>query len=170
MKTVHHNPNSFEQVGDSLRNAMNVLKVGAVLGGAAIGLSGCSSPSGSSYRSGSYTTIPAPPAEARVQISLSTDEHDNVFVNYLCWDQKNSNFVRRDVHYSAARVGGLAGYGNYTERGGYEQAIKDGEVLGSGVIVDQKNGKLLLRDGLSMDGRTGDITDPSGKVVKHLEK
>lgn len=158
----------IEDLGDSLRQNLN--RLGA-LAGAAILLAGCRSPSGQSYVNNAQIGVPMPPAEARITINISTDENDNLFINYISWDSASSKFVRKDVHYTATSSAVLSTYSNeFEQKGAYVQPIRDGEVLASGIIVDQEKGILLMPGGYTMDGKTGDILDKDGKIIKHLER
>ena len=160
----NHDEGGLGSFSDVLRSKYALLGAVLAIGGA---LTGCS-PKSKSYMSGAYTPFPEAPANARIQIGVSTESDGDVLINYIVWDSGSSSFLRKDIHYSAARWGGLAGYGDFTERGGYQQKIRDGEVLSSGVVVDQKNSKLILSDGMILDGPTGKVIDKTGTVVKEL--
>lgn len=155
----------FDEIGASLRNALKYVAVGASAVALSTGLPGCS-PQQNSYWTGTYTTLPAPPDNARTQVGVSTEDDGTVFINYIIWDSATNDFKRQDVHYTTT----FWGPGTFSEAGGYVQEIKDGEVLSGGIIVDQKAGVLLLPNGYRVDGKTGDVRDASGYVVKSLER
>lgn len=125
-------------------------------------------PRGTSFWLGAYTPIPAPPPQARIQMGLETTGLGDVMINYLMWDKDANRFKRQDVHYSA--FNGLFKTNSFEERGGFVQDIRDGEMLYGGVIVDQKNGKLLLNGGGTMDGPTGNVFDQHGNLIKRFRE
>ena len=160
----------WSEVGESLRTAWNraglptVLAAGAIFGGM-----GCS-PQSKSYMFDSFTELPAPPENARLQIGVSTEEDGTIFINYIIWNADKAEFVRRDIHYTSKKVLGMVNAGDFRQKGGYEQRILDGEVLSSGAIVDQERGVITLPSGLLVDGKSGSVMDAQGNVIKTLEK
>ena len=166
----HH---GLENLGQSLRKICD--SIGFKLAVAGVGVSmlaGCgpASPGFNSRYNNAYTQLPEPPVNARLQIGVTAhgreDSYD-ILINYIEWNPQNSNFVRRDVHYSARNTTSSWNMydDHFSEKGGYEQKIIDGEVLASGAIVDQKNGVILLPGGNIMDGPTGKVFAPDGKTV-----
>ena len=155
----------WENLGSSLRTAWN--KVGAEATLVALGLTlvGCS-PQTKSYYSGSFTALPPPPPDARLQLSVSTEQDGTVFINYVSWDKAEARFVRKDIHYTSEKFMQLANFGDFREAGGYKQRIHDGEVLMGGAIVDQASHKILLPNGTAVDGPTGNIIGARGEVLK----
>ncbi len=125
-------------------------------------------PSGTSFWMGTYTPIPAPPPQARMQMSVETGGPAHLYVNYLIWDQKAQCFKRQDVHYAASN--GFFATNAYNERGGLVQEVNDGEVLYGGVIVDQLNKRLILPNALFMDGPSGNISDQQGRIIKRFRE
>jgi len=123
---------------------------------------------GSSFWLGTYTPIPEPPPQARMQMSIATEGGDHIFINYLIWDKQANRFKRQDVHYATSN--GLINTNTFKERGGLVQEVHDGEVLYGGAIVDQLRHRLILPSGLMVDGPTGDIMDQYGRVVKHFQE
>ncbi len=123
---------------------------------------------GTSFWLGTYTPIPAPPKEARMQMSLSTESGDHVFVNYLIWDKDQERFRRQDIHYATSN--GLINTNEFKERGGLVQDVHDGEILSGGVIVDQLRKRLILPSGYLVDGPTGNIMNKSGEVIKKFQE
>ena len=170
---VEHQPStdladhSFaRRIGDSLR-ALHLppAKVGAALLGLAAVLPGCS-PQNSSYYFGSFTKLPPPPPEARMQLGVSTEEDGTVFVNYVVWNDKASHFERKDFHYTSKKLGGTMNFGDFAAAGGYQQRIHDGEVLYGNAIVDQKAGRIIMQGGNYIDGRTGNTYSADGTLLK----
>lgn len=164
-------PQESEQLSSSLRSALesiglspSTLGIG-LLSVATLFTAGCS-PQSKSYWTGAYTKLPDPPASARLVLNTSTEDDGTVFINYVEWNQKTSEFIRRDTHYSTKGI--IGNYGNFSELGGYEQRIRDGEVLVNGAIIDQKEKRIDLGDGRYVDGPTGNIIDSSGKIMKEL--
>lgn len=123
-------------------------------------------PQNKSYWNGTYTKLPEPPLDSRLQIGTATESDGKLFINYVVWDRKENIFKRLDVHYTTT----LTAPGTLTEAGGYEQGIYDGEVLVSGAIVDQKKGVIILPGGQLLDGKTGDILDNQGAVLKQVRR
>ena len=152
-----------DAVGDLLSNT--TIALGAVVLSAAL-IAGCS-PQQKGWWGGDFTKLPAPPAESRLQIGVSTEADGTVFINYLTWDKDKSQFVRKDYYYTTEAVIGHTS--QFQEAGGYVQQVNDREVLVSGIIVDQKKGLLILPNGLNVDGRTGNIVNSDGKVVENLQ-
>lgn len=177
---IHSNPpkvdiqdheSVFEKIGDSLRKAYDSagMKL-ALVGLGAVLLGGCqASPGMNSKYNNSYTSLPAPPANARLQIGVTAHGHEDTYdilINYIEWNSSQDKFVRRDVHYSAYNQSGFGGYDDhFTERGGYEQNIYDGEVLASGAIVDQVKKVIYLPGGNIMDGPTGKVFASDGRTI-----
>ena len=154
-------------LGASLRRCLHKTGVGLSALALAASLAGCS-PQFKSYWSGTYTDLPPPPPNARLQLGVSTEQDGTLFINYVVWDAKAAKFVRQDIHYTTEKVGGLANYGDFREMGGYRQPILDGEVLYGGAIVDQKSGNIILANGNKLDGASGNIFNPHGQLVKAL--
>lgn len=144
--------------------ALRAIAIGASTVGVSVGLAGMEgcSPKASSYWFGSYSKLPDPPSDARLQIGVSTESDGAVFINYIVWDSSANLFKRKDIHYTTTTLHP----GSFTEAGGYMQRILDGEVLASGAVVDQQRGVILLPGGLVLDGRSGDVMDKSGEIVK----
>ncbi len=157
---------SWGSLGDSLGSALESCGVSratlgtAVILGAAL-LTGCS-PQQSSYWTGNYTKLPPPPATARMQLGVSTEDDGTVFINYVTWNKDSARFERKDIHYTTTSLAP----GTFSQAGGYEQEIHDGEVLYGGAIVDQAAGKILFADGKYIEGKTGNIYAESGKLIK----
>lgn len=149
------------KIGKTARAIM----LGVMLTGASVAVTGCS-PQEKSYWTKSFTALPDPPSNARLQLGVSTEDDGKIFINYVVWDDRTNQFKRQDIHYSTTTLKP----GTYFEMGGYEQRIKDGEVLYGGAIVDQANKKILLSDGNYVDGPTGDVFDAQGNLVKRLSK
>jgi hypothetical protein len=172
MVTEHHTvnmnqlPSTFDQIGDALFKALEgvgISRLGlsaAVLASAAM-MSGCS-PQNKSYWSSTYTNLPAPPAEARMQLGVSTEDDGTVFINYVVWDADRGEFARKDIHYTTT----VMNPGSFQEAGGYKQKVYDGEVIYGDAIVDQKAGKIILSNGNVIDGKTGNIVSPEGEIIK----
>lgn len=157
---------SFEQIGSSLVKALESvgitrLGLGAAVLATAAAMSGCS-PQEKSYWTSSYTELPPPPAEARMQLGVSTEDDGTVFINYVIWDAEKGEFARKDIHYTTT----VMHPGSFQEAGGYKQKVHDGEVIYGDAIVDQKAGKILLSNGNSIDGKTGNILNAEGEVIK----
>lgn len=151
----------FSSLGRSLRRAARAAGVSAL--GVAMGIAAGCSPQEKSYWAGSFTKLPDPPANARMQLSTSTEQDGTVFINYIVWDASTNQFARKDIHYSTT----FSGPGTFSECGGYSQKIRDGEVLYGGAIVDQANGKIILPDGKVIEGATGNVKQ-GAEVVKTL--
>ena len=165
-ETNSHNP--FEELGHSLRDSLEKIgKFGTMGILAATILTGCS-PQERSFYLNQYVPIPKPPAEARMQLGISTEADGDVFVNYVVWNEKDNRFERKDVHYSSSRIINGLNMFDYKEQGGYVQPILDGEVLYGNAVVDQATGKIILPGGNCIDGRTGNVITASGEVVKTL--
>lgn len=162
-------PTAWEALGQSLGHALESIGitrtgVGVLLMGGAALLSGCS-PQNKSYWNNTFTALPNPPAEARMQLGVSTEEDGTVFINYVTWNAESKQFERKDVHYTTT----VTHPGSFSAAGGYSQKIHHGEVLYGDAIVDQHAGKILLGNGNSIDGETGNIFDKSGELVIKLE-
>lgn len=158
----------WESISESLQSAFSAVglsraAIGAGVLVAAAALSGCS-PQTNSYWTGSYTELPPPPPAARMQIGVSTEEDGTVFINYVMWNKDDGVFERKDIHYSTT----MTNVSGFSEMGGYKQKIHDGEVLSAGVIVDQTNQVIILPNGNRIEGKTGNIVAPDGKVVKEF--
>jgi hypothetical protein len=125
-------------------------------------------PGGTSFWMGTYTPIPEPPLQARMQMSVETAGPAHLYVNYLIWDNQSQRFKRQDVHYAASN--GLFATNAFSERGGFVQDVHDGEVLYGGVLVDQLRRRLILPNSLFMDGPTGNILDGQGRIVKRFRE
>ena len=156
---------TWESIGESLSNAfesagLSRLGLGAVVLASAVMLGGCS-PQEKSYLYSSYTDLPPPPAEARMQLGASTEEDGTVFINYVIWDGAAKEFVRKDIHYTTT----ITHPGTFSSAGGYQQNIHHGAVLYGDAIVNQKEGKIHLSNGNVIDGKTGNIQDASGRVL-----
>lgn len=151
---------------DSIGLSPTTIGVG-ILSAAALFSSGCS-PQSKSYWSGTYTPLPDPPASCRLVLNTSTEDDGTIFINYVEWDTKTDSFVRRDTHYSTKGV--VGNWGDFKEYGGYEQKIRDGEVLVNGAIVDQAGKKIDIGNGRFVDGPTGNILDAKGNILKELKK
>jgi hypothetical protein len=164
-KPEAHKSDRWENLGASLRRGMANLGTEVTLVALGLTLAGCS-PQTKSYYSGSFTDLPPPPPDARLQLSVSTEQDGTVFINYVTWDQKSTSFVRKDIHYTSEKMLQLANYGDFREAGGYKQTIRDGEVLMGGAIVDQAAHKILLPNGTAVDGPSGNIVNTAGQVLK----
>lgn len=156
------------QAGSSLFSLANKFKLGIAALVVTTGLVGCS-PQTRSYYLGTFTDLPPPPPTARMQLETSTEEDGTVFINYVMWDAKQEKFFRKDIHYTSQKLMRQANFGSYSEAGGYQQNIHDGEVLAGGAIVDQTNGRILLDGDRYIDGRTGNTYDGSGKIIKEFK-
>ena len=137
-----------------------------VLAGIAV-LASCSPKLKSQYFD-EYTDIPAPPADARIQLSVSTEQDAEMTINYVVWDSRGKEFKRKDIHYSTNTRIGIGQHSNFQQRGGYLQDIRDGEVLTGGIVVDQSAGKLYLPGGNLLDGASGNVYKPNGELLKAL--
>ncbi len=135
--------------------------LGATLAAGILGVSGCS-PQVKSYWSGTYTNLPKPPASARAQLSISTEEDGTVFITYITWNGDKNRFERKDTHYTTTTLSP----GTFSEAGGYVQEVRSGEVLAGGIIVDQKAKKLILPNGNFVDGPSGNILDKNNKIIQ----
>lgn len=147
-----------------LGQAARVLTVALATAGAGFttaSLTGCS-PQTKSYYAGLFSQIPDPPKESRLRLDPSTESDGTLFISYVIWNDQEKRFTWKDIHYSTTRIN----RGSFKEMGGYEQRIRDGEVLPGGVIIDQENKRILLPSGLYVDGPTGDIKNAQGEVVK----
>jgi hypothetical protein len=123
-----------------------------------------------SYYGNVYTRIPDPPAEARMQLGVSTEADGSLFINYVVWDKESQRFMRKDIHYTSLKgVLLTVNVGDFQAKGGYIQKIKDGEVLYGGAIVDQQQKVIHLPNGQKIYGPTGDIYDAQGNLSKRLE-
>lgn len=109
-----------------------------------------------------YTPLPDPPPEARLQLNVSSESTGHVFINYVIWDSQATCFKRRDIHYADT----IFEPGQFREQGGFEQRIPHGEALAAGIVIDQKNGHILLNNGLRIDGPTGHLFDAEGRILK----
>jgi hypothetical protein len=157
---------SFEQMSDSLVKALESIGISrlglsAALLATAAAVSGCS-PQDKSYWSSTYTDLPPPPAEARMQLGVSTEDDGTVFINYVIWDAGKGEFARKDIHYTTT----VMHPGSFQEAGGYKQKIHDGEVIYGDAIVDQKVGRIILSNGNTIDGKTGNILSADGEIIK----
>ena len=123
---------------------------------------------GTSFWLGTYTPIPEPPVQARMQMSVEAAGPGHLYINYLTWDNEAQRFKRQDVHYATSN--GLFTTNSFEERGGFVQEVHDGEVLYGGVIVDQLNRRLILPNALFMDGPTGNIMNGQGQIVKRFQQ
>jgi hypothetical protein len=130
-------------------------------------LAGCSPKLKSQYFD-EYTDIPAPPADARIQLSVSTEKDAEMTINYVVWDEGSKEFKRKDIHYSTTTRMGIGQHSDFQQRGGYLQSIRDGEVLTGGIVVDQLAGKLYLPGGNLLDGASGNVYKPNGELLKTL--
>lgn len=153
------------------RMAKSNLGLKALTFGAACAMlaTGCS-PQEKSRMWGSFTQLPDPPPEARLQIGVSTEADGTLFINYVCWETNAQKFIRKDIHYSIMSDHVIAFIPNnsFREAGGYIQRIKDGEVLSGGQVVNQTGKTIMIGGGLFIDGPTGNVINQSGQVVKAL--
>jgi hypothetical protein len=157
--------NLLEQSGFS-RAIAGVSRTLLVLAGIAT-LASCSPKLKSQYFD-EYTNIPAPPSDARIQLSVSTEQDAEMTINYVVWDKAAKEFKRKDIHYSTSTRIGIGQHSEFQQRGGYLQDIRDGEVLMGGIVVDQTTGKLHLPGGNLVDGATGNVFKPNGELLKAL--
>lgn len=160
-----HEPSTWDSLGASLGGMLEKIGItriglGAVAIASAALISGCS-PQDKSYWSNQYTDLPPPPPEARMQLGVSTEKDGTVFINYVVWDGENSQFARKDIHYTTT----LAHPGQFQAAGGYKQKIHHGEVLYGDAIVDQKEKQIVLSNGNLIDGKSGNIIDREGTVI-----
>ncbi len=142
--------------------ALSLLAIGSCTAVNIIGFS----PQQKSYWLGTYTELPPPPENARLQLSISTEDDGTIFINYVLWNPKKQQFYRADIHYTTVRKVLPGHSGHFREMGGYEQRILDGEVLYGDAIVDQEKKAILLTNGNVIDGPTGNILDKDGNIVK----
>lgn len=169
LETIAADP-VWKGLGDSLRNAVPeaidspAARIGVL--GLALLVAGCS-PQQKSFWGGSFTAVPAPPPEARMQLGTSTETDGNLFINYVVWDASKARFERKDIQYSTENIIGLNN-SKFSQLGGHIQHIADGEVLYGGAIVDQAAHKIILSNGNYIDGPTGNVHTANGELLKAL--